>query len=530
MIQPLQFRHTLHPLLCRFLSAKKNPPPSFNPPRGTHDTFHATNRKRRHLERLLQTTIEKHGVSEIKTPTFDHRSLFDRALGATTDVVSKEMYSLDHTDPPLVLRPEGTASVARALLHQGTATQPHLWPCKVWYSGSFYRRERPQKGRYRQFDQFGVELVGCGTWMDDVECIMMGHDVLQRLGLAPYVELRLNSLGDQESRTRYKETLTEWLRPYMDELSDTSQTRIRNGDVLRVLDSKRPEDRQVMARDDRPLMSHSWNAASKDHFEKVVGMLREVGVMVDGGDEVEGEGEKGKRPLASNPMTMVHDEALVRGLDYYCHTAFEFVVKESGGKQNKKKKKKKSVLGRQQGTVLAGGRYDQLYSVLSGGKHDVPAVGWALGMDRIALLLEELEEDNAESLWPLAPVKIAVLPVGDKGAMVCGGGGGGSGESGVPAAVLSTALRIGHGLRNCGEGDDWDVLTNNDVGRLKQQMKFANREACEVVVLVGEDELDQGGCVSVKNMATSEQVQVEVGQVVEVVRKMVSRSGGRARW
>ena len=509
-------------VLLRRCLATKTPPPSFHPPRGTHDTFHATNRKRRHLQRVLQTAVEKHGVSEIQTPTFDHLSLFDRALGSTTDVVSKEMYSLNHTDPPLVLRPEGTASVARALLHQGTATQPHLWPCKVWYSGSFYRRERPQKGRYRQFDQFGVELVGCGTWMDDVECIMMGHDVLQRLGLAPYVELRVNSLGDQESRTTYKATLTEWLRPYMDELSDTGQTRVRNGDVLRVLDSKRPEDRQVMARDDRPLMSHSWNAASKYRFEKVVGMLREVGVMVDGGEEAKGVGQSAKGSLASNPMTMVHDEALVRGLDYYCHTAFEFVVKESGGKKDNNKKK--SVLGRQQGTVLAGGRYDQLYSVLSREKYDVPAVGWALGMDRVALMLEEVEKDREESLWPLEPVKIAVLPVGDKGAMVCGGGGGG-----VPASVLSTALRIGHGLRNCGEADDWDVLTNNDVGRLKQQMKFANRETCEVVVLVGEDELCQGGCVSVKNMATSEQVQVEVGKVAEVVRQMVSRSGATGR-
>ena len=235
---------------------------SYVPPRGTHDTLHQACIKRRHVESVAISVVENYGAEEIITPTFDHQSIFDRALGATTDVVSKEMYVLESTSPPLVLRPEGTAAVARALLHDGVAKSPHLLPKKVWYSGSFYRRERPQKGRYRQFNQFGVELVGCGSWMDDVDAICMARDVLVKLGLSSEVELRLNTLGDDESRAEYKSRLHEWLVPSMHELSEESRVRVASGDVLRVLDSKREEDRAVMNREGRPGMRESMNVAS----------------------------------------------------------------------------------------------------------------------------------------------------------------------------------------------------------------------------------------------------------------------------
>jgi histidyl-tRNA synthetase len=458
---------------------------SFVPPRGTHDTFHDVNRQYRHIKSIIQHVVEKYGVDEIQTPTLDHLSLFDRALGKTTDVVSKEMYELANTSPTLVLRPEGTASVARALLNEKKVL-PHLLPCKVYYDGSFYRRERPQKGRYRQFNQFGVEMVGCHHWLDDVECILMGYQILKALGLHQSIELKINSLGDTTSRITYKNNLINWLKPHMNSLSSISRDRINSGDVLRVLDSKREEDQRIINRADRPLLSSSWNDTSKERFYNILNALKETGYM-----KMEEE-KNGEKKDGEEAMNMIHDESLVRGLDYYCHTAFEFVIKE--GDNTIGKNMTKAALGRQQGTVLAGGRYDSLYNVLSNGKHDVPSIGWAIGVDRVHLMMNRLN-----NISPPKKFKIGIVPVNEK-------------EKEAISLVQKVAFQICDDLRNC--NNNWNIITNNNHDKLKKQMKYANQQECNYVIIVGESELINGGGVSIKNMKTSEQFQVNVEDVV----------------
>ena len=174
---------------------------NFKPPRGTKDLFSTALFKKRAIESTTKSIIESYGITEIITPTFDKKSLFHRALGTTTDVVSKEMYVLHNTDPELVLKPEGTAAVGRAILNNiNEQGGTHILPQKVWYNASFYRRERPQKGRYRQFDQFGIELVGCNHWLDDVEAILIACNVIKKLKLENRIELRINSLGKKKNQ------------------------------------------------------------------------------------------------------------------------------------------------------------------------------------------------------------------------------------------------------------------------------------------------------------------------------------------
>ena len=283
--------------------------------RGTYDLYGDAKKKTKQVTRIGESVVEKYGFEEIETPIFEFTEVFARNLGDTSDIVTKEMYCFeDRGGESLTLRPEGTAGAIRAFVSNGM--QQNL-PLKLYYQGPMFRYERPQKGRQRQFTQFGVELLGADTPQADVEVIAMAYEFLEKLGLQGQVTVEINSLGDTESRNTYREKLVNYLRQHYDELSEDSKNRLERN-PLRVLDSKEECDKIVV--ENAPLYADSLNEASRTFFAKVLAGLDRLGI----------------KYRVNN--------RLVRGLDYYTHTVFELVTDKLGA----------------QGTVLAGGRYDGL--------------------------------------------------------------------------------------------------------------------------------------------------------------------------
>lgn len=325
--------------------------------RGTYDVYGETKRKMKKVVATGSDVVEKYGFEEIETPIFEFTEVFSRNLGETSDVVTKEMYCFqDRGGESLTLRPEGTAGVVRSFVSEGM--QQNL-PVKLYYAGPMFRYERPQKGRQRQFTQFGCELLGVETPQADVEVIAMAYEFVEKLGLEGNVVVEINSLGDKESRDAYRAKLVEYLRGHLDELSGDSKERLEKN-PLRVLDSKEECDKEVVA--NAPLYCDSLNEASKKFFDEVLYGLDALGI---------------KYRI---------NNRLVRGLDYYSHTVFELVTDKLGA----------------QGTVLAGGRYDGLVEQMGGGA--VAGIGWACGVERLSMLLEA-----DVSL----PRPVAVIPVGE---------------------------------------------------------------------------------------------------------------------
>lgn len=325
--------------------------------RGTYDLYGEAKRKMKKVTSVGSEVVEKYGFEEIETPIFEFTEVFSRNLGETSDVVTKEMYCFeDRGGESLTLRPEGTAGVVRSFVSEGM--QQNL-PVKLYYAGPMFRYERPQKGRQRQFTQFGVELLGVETPQADIEVIAMAYEFIESLGLEGNVTVEINSLGDAESRTAYREKLVAYLQAHYNELSEDSKNRLERN-PLRVLDSKEECDKEVVA--GAPLYQDSLNPASKDFFAAVLKGLDLLGI----------------KYRVNN--------RLVRGLDYYSHTVFELVTDKLGA----------------QGTVLAGGRYDGLVEQMGGGK--VAGIGWACGVERLSMLLEA-----DVSL----PRPVAVIPVGE---------------------------------------------------------------------------------------------------------------------
>ncbi|MBF0394553.1 MAG: histidine--tRNA ligase, partial [Alphaproteobacteria bacterium] len=313
---------------------------SLQPVRGTHDLLPEEARRHRRVEDTAFEIAERYGYGEIATPIFEFTEVFARTLGETSDVVTKEMYTFtDRGGESITLRPEGTAGVARAFISGGLSQ--HL-PLKFFYRGPMFRYERPQKGRLRQFHQVGVEFLGVSDPLADAEVIGLGAHLLDALGLAGRVQLELNSLGDAESRAAYREALVAYLSRFKDALSKESLDRLERN-PLRILDSKDEGDRRVVA--DAPLLGDHLNEASRAFFDGLKRGLDGLGVA-----------------YRVNPR-------LVRGLDYYCHTAFEFTTDALGA----------------QGTVLAGGRYDGLIGQMGGPA--TPGIGWAAGVERLGMLL-----------------------------------------------------------------------------------------------------------------------------------------------
>ncbi|KAJ2772703.1 hypothetical protein IWQ57_001656, partial [Coemansia nantahalensis] len=315
------------------------------PVRGMVDRLGAAELRHRHIVRVAQATAESFGFAPIHTPVLEYSSVFERTLGAGTDVVNKELYKfLDASAQWMTMRPEGTAGVARALVSNGLERS---LPQRLYYAGPMFRHERPQRGRLRQFDQFGVEALGLPHPAADVECIEMGWVLLRALGIAG-AELQLNTLGDTASRQAYRAALHAYFADRRSQLSEDSHRRL-DLNPLRILDSKDAADAAVVA--DAPQFAAFLSPESHRRFEFV------------------------QRGLDALRIPFALNTRLVRGLDYYQHTVWEIVCASEK-------------LGRSQATVLAGGRYDGLTAAL-GGAASLPGVGWAMGTERLALLLDD---------------------------------------------------------------------------------------------------------------------------------------------
>ncbi len=381
------------------------------PVRGTHDLFGEALRRQRRVIDTGRRLATRYAFEEIATPIFEFTEVFARTLGETSDVVTKEMYTFeDRGGESLTLRPENTASIVRAVVSAGLLQN---LPVKFFYAGPMFRYERPQKGRLRQFHQIGVEVIGAPEPRADVEVILLGRHILEELGVAGLVKLELNTLGDAESRRAYRDALVAYLHDHRERLSADSLLRLERN-PLRILDSKDPGDREVIA--GAPLFEAYLNAPSRAFFAEVRQALADLGV-----------------PFTVNPR-------LVRGLDYYTHTAFEFTTEALGA----------------QGAVLAGGRYDGLMKTMGG--PDVPGVGWAAGVERLAMLLPEA---------PPAPRPTAIVPIGE--------------------AAVGEAWKLADALRRAGF-----VVELAYRGRPGQRMKRADRLGCRFALSLGEDELARG--------------------------------------
>jgi histidyl-tRNA synthetase len=404
---------------------------SLQPVRGTHDILPEEMRKHRRVFETARVVAERYGYLEAQTPIFEFSEVFKRTLGDTSDIVTKEMYSFtDRGGEQLTLRPEGTASFARALISEGLSQD---LPLKYFYYGPMFRYERPQKGRMRQFHQTGVELLGVVQPQGDVEVIAVGAAILRALGALDRTVLELNTLGDSESRQNYRKVLVDYLGGHKARLSKESLDRLERN-PLRVLDSKEESDQKIVA--DAPLYSDYLNVASRSFFDSVKSGLETLGIKYE-----------------LNPR-------LVRGLDYYCHTCFEFTAQELGAQK----------------TVMAGGRYDGLVERMGGPA--TPGVGWASGVERVAMMLAE---GNA------APHPIAVIPIGE--------------------GALALAAKITEELRRAGHAVDLGFS-----GNLGKRMKRANKLNAAAAVLLGDDEIAKG-VATVRDMTTGAQEQVSLQQL-----------------
>lgn len=391
--------------------------------RGMNDILPAQSLRWQYLESVIRGLVASYGYEEIRMPIVEQTDLFKRSIGEVTDIVEKEMYTFeDRNGDSLTLRPEGTASCVRAGNEHGLLYNQQQ---RLWYMGPMFRHERPQKGRYRQFHQVGVEVFGLDGPDIDAELILMTARLWKQLGLSEYLTLELNSLASNEARARYRDALTDYLRGHFDLLDEDSQRRLESN-PLRVLDSKNPAMADMLSK--APKLSDYWDDESRQHFS---GLCERLDAM---------------------DIRYVRNERLVRGLDYYNRTVFEWTTSSLGA----------------QGTVCAGGRYDSLVEQL-GGKA-TPAVGFAMGLERLVLMLEQLDSvqlPQAVDVYVSAMGEAAELPV-----------------VGVAERLRDRfpALRV---MQHCGGGN------------LKKQLKRADKSGAVIAILLGEDEIT-ADCVSVK--------------------------------
>ncbi|TMW60639.1 hypothetical protein Poli38472_000681 [Pythium oligandrum] len=412
--------------------AKK--PAAINRVRGTRDFLPEDAERHREVVQVLQDIVQRYGFRQIQTPLLEYTDLFSRSLGDGSDIVMKEMYTFtDNSGKSVTLRPEGTAGVMRALISNNLPVSP---PQKLFYHGSMFRYERPQRGRYREFQQFGAEFIGSTGASVDVEVIGMAAHALESLGIKSKTSLHINSLGDTESRARYRVALEEFFTQYKQDLSADSVSRLERGSVLRILDSKSETDQTIIQ--DAPRLKQFLSTESLERFDSVLNGLAALGV------------------------TYEENSRLVRGLDYYSHTVFEFVEQVERSADDDEDSKSGIA-------VLAGGCYDGLTELLGGAS--IPCIGWAAGVDRLGLLRDS-NESSAST--------IAIVPV------VSGADG---------DAVLFKSLQIAHTLRQSGHV----VHFCHGKGNLKKQMKTADRYGSAYAVIVGGDEVAKQQ-VKIKNL------------------------------
>ena len=403
------------------------------PIRGTHDILADEHRLFRVVTETAYEIAACYGYQEYSTPIFEFTDVFSRTLGDTSDIVTKEMYSFaDRNGESLTLRPEYTAGICRMFISNGMT---HQLPLKVFCRGPMFRYERPQKGRQRQFHQIGAEILGIPDPLADIEMIALGAHILEALGLMDRVDLELNTLGDMESRTAYRACLIEYFNDYRDKLSEESLVRLERN-PLRILDSKDKGDRTII--EGAPLISATLNSLSDDFFSQLKEGLESLGIAY---------------------QVKPH---LVRGMDYYCHTAFEFTTTTIGA----------------QGAVLAGGRYDGLIKTMGG--PSTPGIGWAAGVERLAMMIGDA---------PQAPRPIVVIPVG--------------GDQELQALIITQRLRKA--------GLNVDLGYS---GNVKKRLNRANKANAVAALLVGEDELEKG-VVTLRNMETGEQSEAPLSSLEE---------------
>ena len=399
---------------------------SLQPVRGTRDVLPDEGRRHRQVVNTARAVAERYGFEEIGTPIFEFSEVFRRTLGETSDVVTKEMYTFtDRGGEEITLRPEYTAGIARAFISQGLSQQ---LPLKYFAHGPMFRYERPQKGRQRQFHQIDVEILGVPEPQADLEVIAVGADILDQLGVLGKTRLELNTLGDPESRATYRELLVAYFEDHRKGLSEDSLARLERN-PLRILDSKDRGDRRVIA--GAPRIADHLNARSAEFFARVRAGLDSLGIAYE------------------------VNEHLVRGLDYYTHTAFEFVTGELGA----------------QGAVIAGGRYDGLIEIMGG--PPTAGIGWAGGIERLAMLIAEP---------PAARRPVAVVPIGPK--------------------AEELALKLSYDLRRAGLRVELGYR-----GDLKRRLKAANKLGAVAAVLLGEDELAREAA-TVRDLDSGEQTEV----------------------
>ena len=393
------------------------------------------------LEKTAQQLFSRYGFGEIRLPLLEKTELFARSIGVSTDIVEKEMYTFDDRNgDSLTLRPEGTASVVRAGIERGLL---HNKISKLWYSGPMFRHERPQKGRYRQFHQIGAECFGLPGPAIDAELIMLTGQLWDELGITA-VELQVNTLGDSDSRVAYRSALVEYLQDYRDQLDDDSQRRLLTN-PLRILDSKNSDTQALLA--NAPSLLDSVDAESSNHFQALQIMLDAQG------------------------MSYKVNDRLVRGLDYYNRTVFEWVTDQLGA----------------QGTVCAGGRYDGLVEQLGG--RATPAVGFAMGEER---LVELLKQQRAPE--PLTHVQFIYF---DDSAL-------------LPALALAQACRAQlHNMR---------VEIDHQSGNPGKKLNRADKAGVDIALIIGGDEVDNQ-TISVKFLRNSKpQQQIAQDQLIEFLR------------
>lgn len=413
-------------------------------PRGTQDILPGQSELWQYVERKAQDICRRYHYEEIRTPMFEQTELFLRSVGETTDIVQKEMYTfLDRGERSMTLRPEGTASVTRSYVENklfGHANQP----IKLFYIGPMFRYERPQSGRMRQFVQFGVEALGSADPAIDAEVIALAVDYYRELGLNN-IKLVLNSLGDKESRTAHKNALIEHFEPRIGELCEDCQSRLQLN-PLRILDCKKDRDHELMG--SAPSILDFLNEESAAYFEKVKGYLTAMGI------------------------DYVVDPTLVRGLDYYNHTAFEIMLEGDGFGAIT--------------TLAGGGRYNGLVEELGGPA--TPGVGFAMSIERLLMALEA----NKIELPVERGIDCYIVTLGD--------------------ASKDEGIRLLHALRQAGISCDKDYLDR----KIKAQFKAADRLQAKFTAVLGEDELAKG-VINVKSMATQVQEEVPLAEFVQYV-------------
>ena len=408
-------------------------------PKGTKDIIGDEAKKYTYISNVTQKMFENYGYSYAKTPIFEETELFKRGIGEATDVVEKEMYTFkDKGDRSITLRPENTASMVRCYLEHSIYAKEDV--ARFYYNGSMFRYERPQAGRQREFNQIGVEVFGEKSPILDAEVIAMGYNLLKKLGITD-LEVKINSVGSKGSRTIYREKLIEHFQTHLDDMCNDCRDRI-NRNPLRLLDCKVDGHKDFYKA--APSIIDYLFEDERKHYEEVKKYLDIFGVKY------------------------TEDPTLVRGLDYYSSTVFEIVTNKLGS----------------QGTVLGGGRYDNLLKEL--GDKDIPAVGFAAGVERIMMLLDDYPKNTPD-------VYIAWL--GD--------------------ATIETAMNIAENLRK----NDLKVHIDFSSKGMKSHMKKADKLAVKYCVILGEDELNKG-VVLLKNFETREQEEIKIEEILEKVKGM----------